>query len=113
MKHLCVELDGSGEYRPLHCLKCGEMQDPEFSSYCPHVTFVYLPDYDFEYVRSDFENTVANVQQRVDESDESTVEDLLLNLSSNDASFIVEVRSAGVNCGPSSFRVLYGFDLSE
>jgi hypothetical protein len=88
------------------------MQDPELSSYCPHVTFVYLPDYDFEYVHPDFENMVADVQRLAEESDESRVEDLLLALPQSDTSFIIEVRSAGMNCGLSSFRVFYGFDLS-
>lgn len=112
MQQLSIEISDKGTYQPLHCFKCGEMQDPEFSSYCSHVTFVYLPGYDFEYVHPDIENAIANILKQVEENDHLRVEDLLLDLPTTATSFIVEIKSSGMNCGPGSFRVLYGFDLS-
>lgn len=106
-------MSDDGDYQPLYCLKCGELQDPENSSYCSHVTFVYLPHYDFEYVRPDFESTVAGVQQRSQQDGVLTVEESLLELPATSSCFIVEVVGASMNCGPSEFRVLYGFDLTN
>jgi hypothetical protein len=113
MQHLLIQLNGSEDYMPLHCPKCGAQQDPESSTYCQHVTFVYLPRYDFEYVAPDFQNTVALILNKAAESDDSDVEDLLLDLPSTGTNFVVEVLSSGISCGPSSFRVLYGFELDD
>lgn len=113
MQHLLINQDASGEYQPLYCLKCGTMQDPESSSYCSHVTFVYLPQYDFEYVAPAFADTVEQVKQRAETMDEQSIEYLLVNLSSTKTNLIIEVSSLGVSCGPASFRVLYGFDFSK
>lgn len=113
MRHLVIRQSDLDEYQLLHCLKCGEAQDPESSSYCSHVTFVYLPNYDFEYVAPQFQGAVEEVSQLAETTDEQTVEDLLLSLPATESNLIVEVVSSGINCGPSSFRALYGFDFSD
>lgn len=113
MQHLIINQDASGEYQPLYCLKCGTMQDPESSSYCSHVTFVYLPQYDFEYVAPAFVRASQKIKQSVEESDAQGIEEFLLNLPSTGSNFIVEVSSLGMSCGASPFRVLYGFDFCQ
>ena len=93
MQHLLIDQNESGDYQPLFCLKCGGLQDSESSSYCTHVTFVYLPQYDFEYISPAFASTVQKIKKCTEGYDNQSIEDLLLDLSSTGTNFIVEVSS--------------------
>ena len=113
MQHLLIHQNESGDYQPLFCLKCGGLQEPESSSYCGHVTFVYLPQYDFEYVSPLFKSTAEKMIKKDETEEDQSIENLLINLPSNGSNLIVEISSLGMGCGPGSFRVLFGFDFSD
>ncbi len=112
MQNLSLQNENLADSFRLHCIKCGHVQDPEISSYCEHVSFVFLPDYDFEYISPESEELIAKLQESVDRDDSTDMESMLVNLPSTKSSFIIEIGSAGFSCGPSSFRALYGFDLA-
>ena len=97
----------------IHCLFCGHQQDPENSSYCQHVAFIYLRSIDeFEHISDEYVEQINKMREALDgaESILDTVEDQLLKIPASGRNYIVELSSSGLACGPSSFTVLYGFD---
>ncbi len=116
MKNQVLKLSNSfDEDSPLiHCVFCGSEENPEFSDYCEHVTFIYLvEEMVFEHIAPSFEPIVQKLQRELDETDQEsddTMEQKLLSLPGSSSSFVIEVGASGMACGPTSFTVLYGFD---
>lgn len=102
----------------LFCPACGTLVDDENEHYCEHVEFIFIPETDDFHYESDgfkeisevFRNAIDNAEE---DSDESlvTMHEKLLELDDQGASFIMDVTTSGMACGPVSFKVLYGFTL--
>ena len=114
-----LEIDwGLGADAPkIFCPVCGELEDPENTDYCTHVTFVYLPGYDeFDYVADSFTTVVDELRSTHDaqsDEDDATVLALLEKLPSTGTNFILQLSSGGMACGPTGFTAIYGFNLAN
>ena len=101
----------------IHCPICGETADSENRRFCSHVDFVYLFQYqEFDYIADSFKEKAVKLQQKVDEKSEARknkLNELLQNLPSTGTNFIIELKTSGMNCGPESFTVYYGFELAS
>ena len=98
----------------IHCLFCGDNENPEFSDYCKHVTYIYLVEEgEFEFITEDFKSVIDLLRAEIDSNEELDNHDMgqkLLELPGSTNSYVVEISSAGMACGPISFTVLYRFD---
>jgi len=60
------------------CPKCGKRQNPESSIYCEHVSFVFLPRHEFEYISSDFQPTADHLRSLIEKNQALEMDELLM-----------------------------------
>ncbi len=102
----------------LFCPVCGTHVDEEAGTYCEHVDYIFLPEVDdFHYVSTNFQPFVNEIQEVIEQAEEdsddalASVHEKLLQIDDHGTNLIMEVTTSGMACGPTSFTVLYGFDL--